>query len=122
MGQEYMTVRATEVTREYNNASGGSSGDTVTYRIGWTAEGGMTGNGWFWGETPITDWWKDNHEILGYGDSETDFKTYASSVDNLNDAFARWNSASKFYFLSHHSKFGFDPETGEFDSPCVSMV
>lgn len=122
MGQEYMTVRATEVTREYNNTSGGSSSDTVTYRIEWIAETGFIGNTWYWGETPITDWWVQNHDKFGYTDSEDDFKSYAARVDNLNDAFDSWNSASKFYFLSTHSAFGFDPDTGEFNSNCVSMV
>ena len=123
MGQEYMTVRATEVTREYNNASGGSHDDTVTYRIVWTAAGGMTENGWFWGEsTPIKKWWLDNHVGLGYGDSETDFKTYAARVDNLNDAFSSWLPEQKLAFLIGHEEFKYNFTTGHFDSDCVSMV
>lgn len=128
MGQEYMTVRATEVTREYNNASGGSSGDTVTYRIGWTAEGGLTGISWFWGETPITDWWKANYKDLGeelgviYTEDLSSFQSYAARVDNLDAAFKSWDAGLKFLFLASNPVFEFDSKTGEFGSDCVSMV
>lgn len=128
MGQEYVTVRATEVTREYNNASGGSSDDTVTYRIGWTAEGGFTGNGWYWGETPITTWWEANFEGLNtelgenYTKDQSSFERYAARVDNLNDAFNSWGPEQKFAFLIRHEEFGYNFNTGHFDSNCVSMV
>jgi hypothetical protein len=128
MGQEYMTVRATEVTREYNNASGGSSGDTVTYRIGWTAEGGLTGNGWFWNATPITTWWEANYEKLNtelgenYTNDQSSFERYAARVDNLDAAFKSWDAGLKFLFLANNPVFEFDSKTGEFGSDCVSMV
>ena len=117
-----MTVRATEVTREYDNASGGSNDDSVTYRIVWTAEGGFIGHGWYWGGTPITDWWVQNHDRFGYTDSEDDFKSYAARVDNLDDAFKSWDAGLKFLFLANNPDFKFDPKTGEFNSNCVSMV
>ena len=128
MGQEYMTVRATEVTREYNNASGGSHDDTVTYRIVWTAEGGFIGHGWYWGQTPITTWWKANYERLNtehgenYTEDQSSFQRYAARVDNLNDAFNSWDAGLKFFFLANHPDFEFDTETGKFGSLCVSMV
>ena len=123
-----MTVRATEVTREYNNASGGSSGDTVTYRIGWTAEGGLTGEGWFWNETPITTWWKDNYKKLNeelgenYTEEQSSFIRYAARVDNLDDAFSSWLPEQKLAFLIGHEEFKYNFKTGHFDSDCVSMV
>lgn len=126
MGYDYITVGGNVASNRSTNtlASSGET-ETITYRVEWSAEAGFTDQGWMFGEpgNGIEKWWEENYASLGYAnDSEDEFKKYANSVANLNDAFQSWGEINKLlWFISHQEEFGYDAEHETF-ARCVNKL
>lgn len=124
MGYDYITVSGSTANSGISTMdTSGSDVGTISYRLNWTADGGFTGHGWMFGEdgNGIENWWKTTCERYNLTESENDFKQWVATQPNLDDAFATWNDASKFAFLIGHDEFGFNHDTGEFNS-CVDKM
>ena len=119
MGYDYITVQGNVASNRSANALA-SSGEVIytTIRVEWDGNGGFTNaHGWMFGEpgNGIEAWWKLNWQRCGgENDSEAEFIKYASSVDNLNEAFDSWDDELKYGWFTHVEKFGYDYLTGEF--------
>lgn len=118
MGYDYITVQGNVASNRSANTLA-SSGEVIytSIRVEWDGNGGFTNIGWLFGEpgNGIEKWWEENYASLGYAnDSEEEFKKYANSVANLNEAFDSWDDELKYGWFTHVGEFGYDYLTGEF--------
>ena len=106
MGQIYVAPVARVTDNDTGiGGSGGGSEFAGGYLL-WTDKG-FTGKGWYWNETPISDWWHLNHGNFisdsgeSYSDDAEGLGQYIreKNITELNDAFAGWAPRDKMTFI-----------------------
>lgn len=112
MGQIYVDVAAAQA--EQGIALMASGGTIAGLWLSWDVNG-YSGISWFWGKTPVTEWWNKNYSAYAYNEStEETFKQFMSSEkapNDLNDALGGWGALEKTDFIY---------ENGLNDTGCVS--
>lgn len=114
MGQVYVEISASVVNEMMGistlDGSGTGGSETVSVNIYW-GDGGFTGLGWYFDETPLEDWWStvysgDNDYVSGvtYSNDEDGFKNWISMENpkNLDAALGKWSNDAKIVFLKKY--------------------
>lgn len=114
MGQVYVEISASAVNEIMGistlDGSGTGGSEDVAGYILWD-EGGFTGLGWFFKETPLQTWWSSvysggNDYVKGttYSNDEYGFADWISMENpaNLNAALEGWTHEAKIDFLQKH--------------------
>lgn len=112
MGQVYVEISASVVNEMMGistlNGSGAGGSETVAGNINWSTNGGFTGLGWFFDQTPLQNWWNQvysggNEYVTGtsYTNDASGFQSWMNTETppNLNAALENWSNEAKVDFL-----------------------